>query len=762
MPGTRVINHHPFIAATLGYTALAAVITFPLVFHLSSAVPGDLGDPLLSTAILWWNAHVMPLTERWWNGFAFAPATGTLAFSDHRLGLSLLASPLQWLGASPLTSYNIVLLLTFPLCALGAHALGFTLTKRHDAAAICGLAYGFNPFRIAHLSHLELLAGFAMPAALAALHVYLRDRRARWMAAFALALFVQGLCSTYYLLFFAILVTLWLLWFVRPREWRDGAVIGLSGACAAAALSPIALAYWRIHRYYGFSRMLNEIQSFSADLSSLVTASPTLRFWGWTTHFNPTPELQTFPGLTIAALAAIGLFAALRRTHADVRRHEALAAGLLLVSCLFAALALSFEVVGPWKIRAAGVLIQLTDAYKPISIALLLLAAALALAVPAVRAAWSTRSPLAFYLCATVFLVLCSFGPSPSFLGQQFLYKPPYEWIRALPVIGDGIRVPARFTMPAALALAVAGALAFDRLKLTASRRLAVAAIAMAGIVADGWIAQVNLYDPPQLWPVPAAYRFGPVLELPFDSGLSDFLAMYRGTLHGHPVVNGASGFFPPHHRAMRFAFDDQDAMVFDAFTQPDPLLVAIDKGEDRNGVWESIVKKVPRAQLVGRDARWTMYGIPPVPREDCHGANLAIASVADARGPVAVARLQDNDFDTSWRTSGPQRPGDTLVIDLGRPARVCAIRMSVGDIWQVYPRGLEVAASVDASRWTVPLYNGSTSGLLIRGALDDPRHIWITVPVHTDEDARFFRLRLNVSTDSMPWLVAELRVVGP
>ena len=72
--------------AFAAYTALAIVITFPLVLHLSGALPHDLGDPLLSTAILWWNAHTLPFTERWWNGFAFFPAPGMLAFSDHRLG----------------------------------------------------------------------------------------------------------------------------------------------------------------------------------------------------------------------------------------------------------------------------------------------------------------------------------------------------------------------------------------------------------------------------------------------------------------------------------------------------------------------------------------------------------------------------------------------------------------------------------------------------------------------------------------------------
>src|SRR5213080_1287508 len=126
----------PFAWALAAYSALAIALTFPLVLHLSSVVPHDIGDPLLSTAILWWNAHVLPFTTTWWNGFAFYPAPGSMAFSDPRLGESLLATPMQWLGCGPVTAYNLTLLATFPLCALAAHWLGFVVTGRHDAAAI--------------------------------------------------------------------------------------------------------------------------------------------------------------------------------------------------------------------------------------------------------------------------------------------------------------------------------------------------------------------------------------------------------------------------------------------------------------------------------------------------------------------------------------------------------------------------------------------------------------------------------------------------
>jgi hypothetical protein len=184
------------VAAACGYAALVLLLTWPLARHLSSVFPVELQDPVMSASALWWNAHVMPLTPRWWDGYASFPAAGAMAFSDHRLGESLIAAPLQWAGLGVVASYNLTLLAMFPLCALAAHWLAFTLIGRHDAAVLAGLAYGFSPYRIAHLNHLELLAAFGMPAALAALHRYLQTRRSGWLIAFASALTLQALCAS--------------------------------------------------------------------------------------------------------------------------------------------------------------------------------------------------------------------------------------------------------------------------------------------------------------------------------------------------------------------------------------------------------------------------------------------------------------------------------------------------------------------------------------------------------------------------------------
>ena len=173
---------------------------------MGSVLPNDAGDPALNTWILWWNTQTMPFSTAWWNAPAFYPAPGVLSFSENLLGLSLISTPLHWLGAGPQAAYNVVFLLTFPLSALGAYLLGYELTKRHDAAFIAGLLFGFAPYRIAHLPQIQSLASFPMPFALLGLHRYLRDPRPKWLALFAAGWFLQGLCNGYYLLFFSVFV----------------------------------------------------------------------------------------------------------------------------------------------------------------------------------------------------------------------------------------------------------------------------------------------------------------------------------------------------------------------------------------------------------------------------------------------------------------------------------------------------------------------------------------------------------------------------
>lgn len=144
--------------ATAIYIVLTAALTWPLVVHPGSVVANDLGDPLLNTWLMAWNARVLPLTPHWWNGAQFFPIDGAMAFSEHLLGLSVITTPVILLSGNPLLAYNVAFFLSFPLCALSAYFLTYSISRRHDCAFIAGLAFGFAPYRMAQLAHVQVLS----------------------------------------------------------------------------------------------------------------------------------------------------------------------------------------------------------------------------------------------------------------------------------------------------------------------------------------------------------------------------------------------------------------------------------------------------------------------------------------------------------------------------------------------------------------------------------------------------------------------------
>jgi hypothetical protein len=97
------------------YLLFAIALTWPLVLRLGTAVPNDLGDPLLNVWILWWNATNVPLTSTWWNLPSFFPGTNALTFSEHLAGLAPISTPVYWITGNALAAYNVVFLLTFTL-----------------------------------------------------------------------------------------------------------------------------------------------------------------------------------------------------------------------------------------------------------------------------------------------------------------------------------------------------------------------------------------------------------------------------------------------------------------------------------------------------------------------------------------------------------------------------------------------------------------------------------------------------------------------
>ncbi|MGH9371395.1 MAG: discoidin domain-containing protein [Vicinamibacterales bacterium] len=747
------------VAAGL-YLLLTIAITWPLALHMGSRVPNDLGDSLLNMFLLAWNAREMPLTEQWWNLPQFYPIPGVMAFSEHLLGLSVITTPIIAATGNTVLAYNAAFLLSFPLCAFAAHLLCFELTRRHDLSLVAGLAYGFAPYRMSQLAHLQVLSAYWMPLALLCLHLFMRTRRWWWAALFAVSWLMQALACGYYLFYLSVLVGLWLLWFAVSRlRWTELATILLAWGAALLALVPVARGYLTYQRAYGFQRWPDEIEAFSGDVASLLTAPGNLRVWGWL-RFVVRPESEFFPGLGLAVLivtgAAVAWTAAARGGIERLRAPRILLAAAAVVACV-AATPLWF---GPWKLEIGGTrLLSVGSPQKPLSVAVFLGVLALAMH-PSIRVGWRLRSPLAFYTLAAAVMWLFSLGPSPTLMNEPLLYKAPYSWLMLLPGV-DGVRVPARFWVLATMCLAIAGALALGHVvrKWPRARRYLPSALAILLLV-ESWPQTLQLEPVPA--PRPAHTRTMARLDLPFSFG-HDLAVLYRAIEHRRPVINGYSGYFAPHYRALQHLLDRHDPAVLTYLRSLGSIEVVVDNDHDRRGRWRAYIAAQPHAEIVHEEEAYTAYRLGRLSPHDglpsFSAPPLTIAAISASTLQDRVSNMIDGDRITRWDTAGPQGPTDEVLLDLGETRRLEGLEMQIAGYVADFPRQLVIDVSDDRATWH-PQWSGSTGLLAMVAALEAP----LSVPLRfrfDDVRARYIRLRQASRDPIYYWSIAELRVHG-
>jgi hypothetical protein len=749
------------LAAVL-YAGLTTALTWPLVRSPARSVPNDLGDPLLNTFLLAWNARTLPLTERWWSVPQFYPQRGVTAYSEHLLGLAPISTPIIWLTGNPLLGYNAAFFLSFILCALSAHLLAYVLTRRHDVGVLAGLAFAFAPYRMSQLAHVQVLSSYWMPLALAGLHLYLDDRRAKWLALFGIAWLMQALACGYYLFYLSVLVALWLLWFVVGRvRWADVLRLMAVWMLAGLAMAPIAIGYLTYQRAAGLRRWPDEIEAFSADIASVLKAPNSLWVWGWLDVVGR-PESALFPGVTVLVLVLLACCLGWIGSVRSDRRGLALSRSLLVLALTFAAVSATPLMFGPWKLEPFGLpLLSVTTSRKPLSLAVLFAAGALVMH-PAVVGAWRRRSALAFYALATVAMWLFSLGPSPTFMNTAVIYKAPYAWLMLIPGV-EGVRVPARFWVLATLSLAIAAALAVARL----SRRwpgvrhwLPVAASAL--IVVEGWPRPIGIAARPDARPVhtQAVAR----LELPLNP-THDAIVLYRAAEHRRPVINGYSGYFAPQYWALQYLLEERDPAILTRLAAMGTIEAVIDHASDRNGKWRRFVSSYPESTLVFHDESCSVFRvgrtqsasatmIPQLP-----GGPLDIVRITASVYQDLAKNLTDGSRITRWHTGGPQDPTNELMVDLGTTRQVTAVEQVIAGYVADFPRKLTVDTSVDATSWSTA-WSGGTALLAFSAALEQP----LTLPIRSVFDprpARYVRLRQTGTDEIYYWSIAELRVFG-
>ncbi len=747
--------------ALLLYALLTVGLTWPVAARLGEVVPHDLGDPLLSTWTIWWNANVLPFTERWWDGRAFYPSKDTLTFSDHRVGVGLITTPAIWLGVSPLAAHNLAFLLSFFLSAGAAYTLGFTLTQSRMAAFLAGLVFGFNPFRAEHLPHLELLSSYWLPVVFLALHHWVKTLCRQWLIVLAISLVMLFLTSGYYFMFSGVLILLWLAWFI-PRDLRlsQYGQLALAFALSLLAVTPVLLHYRRAHAALGLFRPLLEIEHYSADLSGLLSAPVMLALWNTPGSWHR-PEGNLMPGATAVLLIAIALWVRRRPDESSAPRWLRRArTAVFAVGVVMATAAAVPTLVGPIAYNLGVIRISITDQHKPLSVATVMFGAWF-LCSARVRQAWREQSALGFYTLATIVMWLFALGPTGYLFGHRVLYKAPYSWLMMLPGFGTGFRVPARFAMLAVMTLSIAAAVAFSRLTRDRSMRtqLAMGAIVALAITADSWIDPLPLPPPPSRLEIPSVVPADAAfLELPPDIA-EDATAMYRSIEHRRPTVNGMSGHDAPHYTVLRFSLQEGRFEALKGYGGYGPIAIFLERNERGARMLPLVVQRagatpiattstheillLPRTRLVARQLDLSRTVVP-------------IHTMTASAAPELVSLMIDGDMGTAWLPPTAQDGTEQITLDLGQRSEVGGVVLATTKT--EFPREVTIELSLDHATWT-PVWQGDATATAVATAIEDPRFLRMQFEFERTH-TRYIRVR-QTGQAPIPWVVFEAQVLA-
>jgi len=697
-------------AVVAALLAIAIAATYPLITHLGTHLPNDLGDPVLNASILAWDAAALARGGvHLFDAPNFFPYLHTLAYSDHLLGIALFTAPLQWLSGNAILVYNVAFIAAFVNAGAGMYLLARTLTGRRDAAFVAALVYAFSPFRVAHIAHVQWLMTGWLPFGLWALHRYMSTGALRFLLIAAIAYLLQSFTAMYFIYFGLLplaVVAVAEAWRARPQLARTAGHVALAGALVAVALVPIVRVYSWVREDRGFARTPIEIQAYSADVSEYFRGHHLVRLWRHAPH--GTGEHELFPGGIALVLAAIAIVTARGRSRSYVVLYAVITAMAFVLSLgpLPSAWGHHAPVAGPYRLLLSVVpgLDGLRAVARMAVIVLLGLSVLAAFGVVALLTPLSPRGRIVALAALAVAIVAES-------------------WAAPIPI--------ARFDPFGG-----------------ATDRQAYEFLRQSGSAA--------------------------VVDLPLslDRQERELRYQYLTLLHGRRTVNGSSSYDTTLHRFL--GLSDQSSITDVAqmdvaaaflrgmgvrdivvhvrdFDRPADALAVL------NGLSAAHRDVVARKEF-GNTVVFVLAPdttashterLRPVPVASIH----ATASDEEQRLPF----LFDRDRDSRWLSGGKQIGTEWITLALDRPRDVALVRMqtaerSFGD----YPRDLAIDVVEDGGTRT--LFRGSVLPAFGRGLGVDYKYPAIDIALPANH-ARAVRLRQLGATDRMFWSIHELEL---
>ncbi|MBP8974206.1 MAG: hypothetical protein KBH93_10055 [Anaerolineae bacterium] len=468
------------------YLLAALIVTWPLARHLGDRAAGlPHGDTLEVVRHIWWAREALldganPFDQR-----LLAYPDGFMSWVQWAHPLQVLPGALLALALSPLTAFNVLLIVTLALNGLAAYWLGLLLSAGNRPAALLGgLVFLAYPTVQGHLSvgHLGIVTLWPLALFAGCLWRVLFDAAgwqtagwgALWLALTALAYISH---PVYLLVPLIVLLGLGALLAGWGRVWRRGRPVSeqpwlrAATLLAAGALLLIPF-YGPLLSEAGRAEMRNMAETgrvtYSADALSFASPSP----FGWLGDWGLAPvyardvlgtnsaEGTAYMGVVALVLAAL---AVLRRPPARLWLLVAVGAALLSLGPLLkwrdAPLTVEFEsfktyVTLPWIVAQELPLLDAARAPGRFNLLTALAISALVSAGAGVVLGWlrrpALRAALVALLGVAVLVEYQVFAPFPT---DDVSQPPYYEALANAPDVRAVLDVPVSDPLVAKLAL---------------------------------------------------------------------------------------------------------------------------------------------------------------------------------------------------------------------------------------------------------------------------------------------------------------------
>lgn len=557
MPSRAVWRH---LLVFLSYLAVAAVFTWPLPLHMSTALPGQ---PSGDTGVYVWNIWVFRHELVAHHRFPFftleiltlaSPTPLTLHnYTTFANVLAFFALPL----AGVVRTFNGLLILSSAMSAYAMYLLGRARSGDSAAAWAGGLAFGFSPFLMARLTaHFSLLQAAPLPIfALLLVHLY---RGASWRVAAGAGAVVAWayLCDPYYAVYCVLMLVFMLAYQTatvrlaahRPMWTRGTLAIDLAIVCLAGLVIGVLVRGGGRVEFAGLRMSIRSLYTPVLALTALMvlravlTLRPRLRL--------RLPDFaRDWRAYAAAAVAGAIVLAPVLFTMVEAVS----VAGSLGAPVLWRSSARGIDLLAffapnplhPWLSRfSAAWIATLPEGFVenvasiPWTILGCLAVGALVykIAVPRAWAIWT--------LCFT----LLALGPFVQIGGLNTYVPTPWTLLRYVPLV-SAARMPTRFAVLVAMGFAMLFCLMLAEMRKRSRRPALLTAAVSALLLIELLPAPRPVYSaemPAVVHTIAADPRPLRVLNLPFGirDGLSSdgnysALSQFHQTLHEKALIGG-------------------------------------------------------------------------------------------------------------------------------------------------------------------------------------------------------------------------------